>query len=72
MSPFRGKVERGVVRLSRKKALPEGQKVIIVPVPSAAKGSLASPEAEQEDVEFVRATRGRLARQLKSENGADA
>ena len=30
------------------------------------------PEAEQEDVEFVRASRGRRARQLESEDRANA
>ncbi|MBI4565385.1 MAG: hypothetical protein HY716_11890 [Planctomycetes bacterium] len=72
MIAIKGKVEKGSVRLARKRIFPEGQRVIVIPVPVVAKGFQVSTKAEQEDVEFVRATRGRLARHLKFEERADA
>ena len=72
MSPIRGTVENGNVRLVKKGILRDGQKVVVVPLPAAESLGGLSAEAEQEDVEFVRATRGRRARQLDSEDRADA
>ena len=58
MSPIRGTVENGNVRLVKKGILRDGQKVVVVPLPAAESLGGLSPEAEQEDVEFVRAAPG--------------
>lgn len=68
MSPITGKVESGIVKLAPKGILPDGQKVVVIPLSSGEGNGRPSPEAEQEDVEFIRAGRGRLARQLRSED----
>jgi hypothetical protein len=72
MSPIKGMVENGNVRLGQKGVLRDGQRVVVIPVPSTEGPVVPSPEAEREDVEFVRASRGRRARQLEAEDRADA
>jgi hypothetical protein len=71
MNPVEGTVENGIVRLSRSGVLREGQRVIVIPVPPTPGHLALSAEAEEEDVAFVRASRGRLARQLGSEEQLD-
>jgi hypothetical protein len=72
MSPIKGMVQNGNVRLGEKGVLREGQRVVVIPIPSTEGPVHPTPEAEQEDVEFVRASRGRRARQLESEDRANA
>jgi hypothetical protein len=72
MSPIKGMVQNGSVRLGEKGVLREGQRVVVIPIPSTEGPVDPTPEAEQEDVEFVRASRGRRARQLESEDRANA
>ncbi len=72
MSPIKGTVENGHIRPLGKGILREGQTVIVIPLPSS-EGPVEIPgEVEKEDVEFVRASRGRLARQIHSQDQADA
>lgn len=72
MSPIQGMVENGNVRLGKKGVLRDGQRVVVIPIPSAEGPVGSSPEAEQEDIEFVRASRGRRARRLQAEDRTDA
>jgi hypothetical protein len=72
MSPIKGTVENGNVRLVKGGTLRDGQKVIVIPLPSDEGPVEITREAEQEDIEFVRASRGRLARQLDFHDHADA
>lgn len=69
MRAWKGKVQNGAVRLSPQTRLPEGQEVMIVPIRRPRRGSALPPEIEREDLEFVRACRGRLGRLLKAEDG---
>jgi len=70
MKTVQGIVEGGVVRLPPDATIAEGAKVIVAIVePGLPEGipSLSS-ELEEEDVQFVRACRGRLARELREED----
>jgi len=65
-------VENGIVRLGKKGVLRDGQRVVVIPIPSTEGSVSPSPEAERGDVEFVRACRGRKAHQFEAEDRADA
>jgi hypothetical protein len=71
MSPIKGTVQNGDVRLGEKGILRDGQRVVVIPIPLTEGPVGPTPEAEQEDVEFVRASRGRRARQFESEDRAN-
>jgi hypothetical protein len=72
MSPIQGTVENGIVRLGKKGVLRDGQRVVVIPIPSREGSVIPSPEAEREDVEFARASCGRKAHLFEAEDRADA
>ena len=65
----RGTVVNGAVHLLGGEDLPEGQQVIVVPLAVEPVFPTLPSDIEQEDIEFVRACRGRLGRLLKAEDG---
>ena len=68
MRPMRGRVRGGVVRIVQGATLPEGQRVLVIPLPPERQTPAATTEIAAEDLEFVRACRRRLAAQLESED----
>ncbi|MBI2930055.1 MAG: hypothetical protein HYY16_00260 [Planctomycetes bacterium] len=67
--PLKGRVEGGSIRLEAKVRLPDGQRVLVIQLPLVSPPASPSAAVEDEDVRFVRATRGQRARQLKAEDG---
>jgi len=63
MKTFSATVRDGAVRVPRDAQVQDGAKVVVAVVSSGRAGEATSypPELEAEDVEFVRACRGRLA-----------
>ena len=69
MKTFTATVRNGVVRIPKDARVREGARVVLAVVgDSGGDGpSPPPPEIEAEDVEFVRACRGRLAAQMRAE-----
>ncbi len=69
MKTFTATVRNGLVRIPKDARIREWARVLLTVVGDAAEGepSPPPPEIEAEDVEFVRACRGRLAAQMRAE-----
>jgi hypothetical protein len=63
-------VRNGVVKVPRRARIRDGSRVVMAVVRDgkAAKQVVYPPEIEAEDVEFARACRARLAKQLQDED----
>ena len=71
MRTLQGVVKGGAVELPPGVEIMEGTRVIIAILrsPVAEEYAALPPEMEDEDVQFVRACRGRLARELRAQEG---
>jgi hypothetical protein len=70
MKTFRGKVENGMVKIPPAAHVDEGARVFVAVLDDAPDDSDLPPyppDLEAEDVAFVQACRGRLAKQLRDE-----
>ena len=66
-----GTVEKGAIKLPPGANVPDGTRVLVAvrcSQPSDSKIPPYPPDLEAEDVAFVQACRGRLARQLRNED----
>lgn len=70
MKTAKSSVRGGVISVPKGAHLREGQKVLLIPVPDPTPAAPPPATVEDEDVAFVRACRGRLARQLEAEDVA--
>jgi hypothetical protein len=69
MKTFTATVRNGLIRIPEHARIREGAKVLLAVVGDSPEGEALAPssEIEAEDVEFVRACRGRLAAQMRAE-----